>query len=278
MFPEAAAHDSGTLALNHDGTRVITSYAGPPVHARRGDRHDARRARHVVDPGSVHGYPPDWSPDDKSIALTLSSHGRLGLVGGLGRDRRPADQPGRDRAARSSAVETLVDTSSDGVQLLPDLLARRTLDRVRDGAAGAGQTSYKQANARLRLVNRDTTRSSSCTTRRSRWGASRRGPSSRRFTQAGGLMFLHVQLEDRLRLLRDRRLLRPDVAHAHRRAQAPGGDASAPPVWLPFQDAATYNYLGAWSERVGAAGRGRPRPSGAARPVLRRRRLRDGGP
>jgi hypothetical protein len=74
LFPTSMSHDSGMMALNHDGSRVLVSLNGKLT------LRDAVTGASLGDVpssflGGRGGYHPEWSPDDKQIALTLSSDG-----------------------------------------------------------------------------------------------------------------------------------------------------------------------------------------------------------
>ncbi|HEX4406403.1 MAG TPA: hypothetical protein VH560_16305, partial [Polyangia bacterium] len=75
LFAPAATHDSGTPALNHDGTRVLVAYSGRLLLR---DAHTGRQLFEVNETQlgtTQHAFHPEWSPDDQTIAVTLSSAG-----------------------------------------------------------------------------------------------------------------------------------------------------------------------------------------------------------
>ncbi len=255
LFQPAMTHDSGTLALNRDGSRVLVSTSSGLV------LRDTKTGAHLADvPPSflgapMRGYHPEWSPDDKSIALTLSAMGASdwsvssGAIGVL---------PFNDGAF--GPVEVLVPSGTD-FNFYPTWSPDGHWLAFSTAPLGPLQTSYIQPNARLRLVNRDTKvvyelrNATSGLLRTSTW------PKFAPASQAGGLMFLTFNSKI------DYGFFLPNNAGGSpqlwmttidvRKLQAPTDDPSSPPVWLSFQDVRERNYLGLWAERIGCRGEGR---------------------
>jgi Tol biopolymer transport system component len=257
LFTPSTKHDSATLALNHDGSRVLVSVGGQLI---------LRDATTGTPLGSVpdallgagqHGFHPEWSPDDKNIAITLSdagdsdwsvSTGSIAVLPYNGGTFGPVDV-----IVPSGAEFNFYPTwSPDG-----HWIAFTT------APVGALQTSYVQTNAHLRLANRDTHQVFDLTNATSTLGRVSAMPKFAPFPQSGGLMFLTFKSKiDYGFFLPNNDGGPPQLwitAIDPTRAQQVGDDPSSPPVWLPFQSVAERNYLGTWSERVGcrldAAGR-----------------------
>ena len=142
---------SATMALNPDGSRVLVAEGSKLV------LRDAATAAVIttVDPAflgtrrSVGGFFPEWSPDGKSIALTVGDGvpvpGTL-TVGfnvverrdrGDALQRRPVRARARDRAARSRDA------------FLPDLVARRAVAGVLLGPRHRGADPRRQHRRHL---------------------------------------------------------------------------------------------------------------------------------
>jgi hypothetical protein len=253
LFQPSSTHDSGTMALNRDGTRVMVSYAG-----RLFVRDTATGAtlgevglRSIPDP--LHGFHPDWAPDDKSVALTLSAQGASdwsvgsGAIGVL-----PIDLSASGNAMFGT-VETIVENTAAAFNFYPSFSPDGHWLVFASAPPGMGQTSYKQMNARLRLANRDTHAVYELDNATVEPGRSATWPKFAPFSQEGGLMF--VSFNSKI----DYGFYSPDggmlaqmwLTAIDVRRLAGGQDASTPPVWLPFQDVTSFNYLSAWSERVG---------------------------
>jgi hypothetical protein len=247
LFPPATTHDSGTLALNHDGSRVLVSVAGRLFlrDARTGDPIMEVPPELLGKP--VHGFQPEWSPDDKSIALMLSSMGTsdwsasTGAIGIL---------PYADGAF--GPVETLVPAGTE-LNFYPTWSPDGHWLAFATAPVGFGD-SYVQPNARLRLVNRDTKAVYELGNATAQPGRTTTWPRFAPFAQAGGLMFLTFNSKNEYGFFRPLSasglpqlwITAIDV----RKLRSPADDPSSAPVWLPFQDVVPANYLGAWAERL----------------------------
>jgi hypothetical protein len=207
--------------------------------------------RSIPDP--LHGFHPDWAPDDKSVALTLSAQGASdwsvgsGAIGVL-----PIDLSASGNAMFGT-VETIVENTAAAFNFYPSFSPDGHWLVFASAPPGMGQTSYKQMNARLRLANRDTHAVYELDNATVEPGRSATWPKFAPFSQEGGLMF--VSFNSKI----DYGFYSPDggmlaqmwLTAIDVRRLAGGQDASTPPVWLPFQDVTSFNYLSAWSERVG---------------------------
>jgi hypothetical protein len=253
LFAPSTMHDSGTLALNRDGSRVLVSTASGLV------LRDTATGTPITDvpPAflgpSVHGFHPEWSPDDKSIALTLSTAGASDYSVSTGSIGILPYHEGVSGDGAFGPVEVLVPTGTD-FNFYPTWSPDGHWLAFSTAPAGPLQTSYVQGNARLRLVNRDTKvvyelrNASPPPARTATW------PKFAPASQAGGLMFLTFNAKI------DYGYFLPNNAGGSpqlwmttidvRKLQAPTDDASSPPVWLSFQDVRERNYLGLWADRI----------------------------
>jgi hypothetical protein len=250
LFPSSTMHDSGTLALNHDGSRVLVSFSG------RLFLRDTATGRTLFEVNETqlgltkHAFHPEWSPDDKSIAVTLSSQGdsdwsvRTGDIGVL---------PYND--GQFGPVEVIVPTGAE-FNFYPTWSPDGHLIAFATAPVGAMQTSYDQTNARLRLVNRDTHVVTELRAASGKAGSTSTWPKFAPASQAGGLMVLTFNSKMdygfyvRTSAPPSLSQIWMTVLDAAKLQQA-GADPSRPAVWLPFQDFKQHNYLGCWAERVG---------------------------
>jgi hypothetical protein len=251
LFPPAATHDSATIALNRDGTRALVSQGGGRLFLR--DTATGAQLGEVPQSflgTSLRGFHPEWSPDDKSIALTLSANHPTDWTVSSG---AIAVLPFNDGAF--GPVDVVVPMGTE-FNFYPSWSPDGHWLAYAAAPAGAVEGSYSQPNASLRLVNRDTKivykllKGSGAPGHTSTW------PKFAPFAQAGGLMFLsfNAKLDYGYFLLDNVKRGTPQLwltAIDVRKLQAAGDDPSSPPVWLPFQDVVERNYLGVWSERVG---------------------------
>jgi WD40-like Beta Propeller Repeat len=248
LFASSTMHDSGTLALNHDGSRVLVSFSG-----RLFLRDTATGAKlFEVDETQLgltqHAFHPEWSPDDKSIVVTLSSQGdsdwavRTGAIGVL---------PYND--GQFGPVEVIVPTGLE-FNFYPTWSPDGHLIAFATAPVGAMQTSYDQVNARLRLVNRDTRVVTDLKAASGKVGSTSTWPKFAPASQAGGLMVLTFNSKmDYGFFVRPSTPSLPQIWMTvldAAKLQA-GADPSRPAVWMPFQDYKQHNYLGCWAERVG---------------------------
>jgi hypothetical protein len=257
LFTPSVTHDSGTQALNHDGSRVLVSTSGR-LFLR--DAATGLRLNEVTETQlglTQHAFHPEWSPDDQSVAVTVSAQGdsdwavRTGAIGVL-----PYN------GGQFGPVELIVPTGTE-FNFYPTWSPDGHWIAFATAPVAAAQTSYDQTNARLRLVNRDTHVVSELAAASGKAGSTSTWPRFAPFTQAGGLMFLTFNAK------LDYGFFLPNNAGGVPqlwmtvidvgKLQAAGDDASRPPVWLPFQSYAQRNYLGTWSETVGCGASG---PSG----------------
>jgi dipeptidyl aminopeptidase/acylaminoacyl peptidase len=195
-----------------------------------------------------HGFHPEWSPDDQSIALTLSAEGdsdwavRTGSIGVL-----PYN------GGQFGPAQVLVPTGTE-FNFYPTWSPDGRFIAFSTAPVAMNQTSYDQTNARLRLVDVATKAVYELANATTKPGRTASWPKFAPVAQAGGLMFLTFNSKN------DYGFFLPSNA-----AGAPqlwltaidttklgvaGVDASTPPVWLPFQSVTERNYLGTWAERV----------------------------
>jgi WD40-like Beta Propeller Repeat len=253
LFPSATAHDSAMMALNRDGTRVLVSYAGKLVL-----RDAASGATLVEVPtsllgGTRRGYHPEWSPDDKMIALTLSADGttdvavRTGAIGILPYD--PTASPD----AAFGAVQEIVPSGTE-FNFYPTWSPDGHWLAFATAPVTAGQTSYIQPQARLRLVNRDTLTVYELANATVEAGRTVTYPKFAPVAQSGGLMFLTFNSKKDYGFFVQTTVGSPQLwitSIDPRKLHQATDDPSTAPVWLPFQSVKERNYLGFWSERIG---------------------------
>jgi hypothetical protein len=249
LFTMSTTHDSGTLALNHDGSRVLVSYSGRLILRDTATGATLFEVNETQLGLTQHAFHPEWSPDDKSIVVTLSAQGdsdwsvRTGAIGVL-----PYNN------GQFGPVEVIVPTGTE-FNFYPTWSPDGHLIAFATAPVGAMQTSYDQTNARLRLVNRDTKIVSELAAASGKAGSTSTWPKFAPASQAGGLMILTFNSKmDYGFFQRGSAMDLPQmwmtVLDVGKLQQA-GADASRPPIWLPFQDVTQRNYLGCWAERVG---------------------------
>ena len=221
-----------------------------------------------------HAFHPEWSPDDQSIAVTVSAQGdadwsvRTGDIGVL---------PYND--GQFGPVETLVPTGTE-FNFYPTWSPDGHWIAFATAPVGPTETSYQQVHARLRLVNRDTRAVYELGAASGPAGSTSTWPKFAPVTQPGGLMFLTFNskmdygffLPSNAGGLAQLWMTAIDVSKL---AQA-GADASRPPVWLPFQDVGEHSYLGWWAERVACDAGAASASACGDQQALHRRRLRPG--
>ena len=249
LFPSSTMHDSGTLALNHDGSRVLVSYSGRLILRDTATGNKLFEVDETQLGLTQHAFHPEWSPDDKSIVVTLSSQGdsdwsvKTGAIGVL---------PYND--GLFGPVEVIVPTGTE-FNFYPTWSPDGHLIAFATAPVGAMQTSYDQTNARLRLVNRDTHVVTELKAASGKAGSTSTWPKFAPASQAGGLMVLTFNSKmdygffaraSTMTSLPQLWMTVLDVAKLEG-----GADPSRPAVWLPFQDFKQHNYLGCWADRVG---------------------------
>jgi TolB protein len=262
-FTPSTTHDCGIQALNHDGTRVLVSYSGRLI---------LRDAKTGMTLGEVdetqlgftmHAFHPEWSPDDQSIAVTVSANGdsdwavRTGAIGVL-----PYNN------GQFGKVEIIVPTGTapgSDFNFYPTWSPDGHLIAFATGKVGMPmqtppETSYVQSTARLRLVNVDTKVVVELTAATGTPGRTSTWPKFAPFSQAGGVMFLTFNTKlDYGFLLPNSATGQPQLWIAAIDGSKPlqaGVDPSRPPVWLAFQDVTQRNYATAWAQTVGCSASG----------------------
>jgi hypothetical protein len=254
LFPPATGHDSGMTAISPDGTLVLSSYSDRLVlrDAATGSSLGEVPAAAL---GARQGYHPEWSPDGRSLALTLSADAtddvsvRAGAIAVL-----PYD-PTATGSAAWGTVEELVPTGTEFnfyPTWSPDghWIAFATAP-----VGGATPTSYAQPRARLRLVNRDTKTVYELANATFKPGRTSTYPKFAPVAQSGGLMFLTFNSKI------DYGFFNPTQPQLWITSIDPnkiptGDDPSTVPVWLPFQSPKERNYLGVWTERIACRAEG----------------------
>jgi hypothetical protein len=253
LFAPGTVHDSGTQAVNHDGSRVLVSFSGRLILRDTATGTALFEVNETQLGLTQHAFHPEWSPDDQSIVVTVSSQGssdwsvRTGAIGVL-----PYN------GGQFGPVQLIVPTGTE-FNFYPTWSPDGHWIAFATAPVGAGTgptqvTSYDQVNARLRLVNRDTHVVFELAAASGKAGSTSTWPKFAPFTQAGGLMFLTFNAK------LDYGFFLPNNAGGVPQLWmtvldvsklATGADASRPPVWMPFQDVTLRNYLGTWSETVG---------------------------
>jgi TolB protein len=257
LFPPATMHDCGIQAVNHDGTRVLVSTSGR-LFLRDGKTGTKLFEVDETQLGlTFHAFHPEWSPDDQSIAVTVSANGdsdwavRTGSIGVL-----PYN------AGQFGAVQILVPTGTTAgsdFNFYPTWSPDGHFIAFATGKVGAPtatppQTSYDQSTARLRLVNVDTKAIFELTAASGAPGTTSTWPKFAPFSQAGGLMFITFNSKMDYgffpNLTNNMPQLWLTVIDPKKLVQS-GVDPSRPPVWLPFQGVMQRNYASAWAATVG---------------------------
>ena len=259
LFTPSTMHDAGTQALNHAGTRVLVSFSGR-LSLRDTSTGLTLKTVDETELGlTQHAFHPEWSPDDQSVVVTVSALGdsdwavRSGAIGVL-----PYNN------GQFGKVEIIVPTgvaAGDDFNFYPTWspdghwIAFATA-KMGMTPTGLMQTSYAQAYARLRLVNRDTKAVYELGAASGEPGRTATWPKFAPFTQAGGLMFLtfNAKLDYGFFLPNNAMGGAPQLWMTAIDASKPlqvGADPSRAPVWLPFQDVGQRNYSTAWAQTIG---------------------------
>ena len=255
LFTPATMHDSGTPALNHDGTRVLVAFSGRLLLR---DAHTGKQLFEVNETQlgiTQHAFHPEWSPDDATIAVTLSAEGdsdwavRTGAIATL-----PYN------GGQFGPVQILVPTGAE-FNFYPTWSPDGRYIAFATAPVGAATqmppvTSYDQPNARLRLVEVATKTVTELANATWKAASTSTWPKFAPAAQ-GNLMFLTFNSKI------DYGFFLPNNAASVAQPQLwitaidaskvseAGVDPSSPPVWLPFQDVTKRNYLGAWTASVG---------------------------
>jgi hypothetical protein len=258
---------SATMALNPDGSRVLVAEGARLV------LRDAATAAVIttVDPaflgnrrsGSVGGFFPEWSPDGKSIALTVG--GGVSVPGSVtvGFDVVQAEiavMPYNDGRFGPARVIVPLDRemhfyptwSPDG-QWLVFCSAPAT---GASSLTGTTADTYDNPQARLRLVAATGGRIYELGRASGGRGTTASWPKFTPFSQLGGqLLFVAFSSKAEYGFLkRDARIPQLWMAAIDLRrltGPTPDPDPSWAPVWLPFQEVDQNNHLPFWTETLG---------------------------
>lgn len=240
-----------TMTLNPSGSLLLVSERGGGLGL-----YDATNAAPVASfkpasspasfPGGRGAYFPEWSPDGRSLAVTLSARGEPIQVadGSIAVIPVDANQLGAARVVTTPAAGQLdfyPTWSPDG----------RWLAFASANAVGRG--SYDASTARLRLIATDggTTHELVAATQGS--GIASSWPKFTPFAQRGGrLLFVTFNSKMAYGYALDKGA-RPQLwlAAIDLDKLAKGEDPSYPPIWLPFQETDQNNHLGYWTEGLG---------------------------
>lgn len=252
----------GTVALNPDGSRVLTSANGTLAVRDNTGKELSKFGPEAF--GNKGVYFPEWSPDGKSIAVTI----------GPQKEGRDNDSDTDDLFLADASVGVIPFVSDTQLGTLRTLVAKNDKDvsyypswspdgkwlvfaSAPTGSRGnptANPATYNNPNARLRLVDAEGKGPIY------ELGAATQGlnktaswPKFTPFVQLGGKL-LFITYGSRLGYgwkLPDG--TRPQLWLAAidlRKLEGNGADPSWAPMWLPFQELDQSNHLGFWTEKV----------------------------
>jgi len=246
-------HDSAMMALNPDGTRVLTSFDSKLV------LRDTQNGQVLgtVDPsflaGERGGYFPEFSPDGKEIVLTLSSQPD---VEWSVRSGHIAILPYND--GQFGAARIVVPGGAD-FHFYPTFSPDGKWIAFASAPVDPGPTgySYNQSQARLRLVSREGGQVYELGNATQGVGHTSTWPKFAPFVQdQNQTLFLTYNSKiDYGFILKNSAL---PAAQTHPQlwfsaidlTKLATGDPSYAPIWLPFQEVIQNNHLGYWTEIV----------------------------
>ncbi len=249
-------HDSATLAVSPDGSRVLSAFTLPdsgPVMQLRDSNGGAVLATWDKSAfGNKGAFYPEFSPDGASVVVTLASD-------------QIFDWSVRDGAIAVLSFDTATNTLGTPNVIVPagpdnNFYPTWSPDGAyvafaavpKDGSAA----SYDQANARLRLVAKGGGTVYDLTRATQSLGATSTMPKFAPFVQDdGNVMFLTFNskmdygatLKNESRT-QDQRT--PQLWMAALDLRNLASDPSWAPIWLPFQDVTQTNHLGYWTEQL----------------------------
>jgi hypothetical protein len=254
--PDAATpHDSSMVALSPDGKRSLTAFrkdqAAQVLELR--DTADGRLLRELT-AQELGGGPffPEFSPDGKSMALTLSSDP---VVEWSVRQGSIAIVPFDPAADTFGTPRVLVDDPGE-LHFYPTWSPNGKWLAFASAPSGMSRASYDQAEARLRLVSVESGTVYELGNATQGTGVTSTWPKLAPFLDPTGNV-MYVTFNSKLdygATLKNSELLeqaRPQLwmAGIDLRGLA-SGDPSFAPIWLPFQEVDQNNHLGYWTEKV----------------------------
>jgi hypothetical protein len=244
------ARNSSMLALNRDGSRVLTAFDGRlTLRDTESDSVLAEADESLFGEGRT-AYFPEFSADDREIAVTVSDApdsfwsvitGEIAILPIAG------DEFGEPRVIASTP---------DEVHFYPSWSPNG--EWVLFASAPIFSLSYDQPNARLRVVHRDGGPIYDLLNATQGVGNTSTLPKFAPFIQADGSMVFTFNskvdygflLDNSAQPLPELRLPQLWLSFFDPERIDDEEDPSSPPVWLPFQSIDQRNHLGLWTERV----------------------------
>jgi hypothetical protein len=239
--PPSPQADATTVSVSPDGSLTLTIAPAGALVVRESATGRERARLDPTPAGRLHF--PEWSPDGREIAATLSTRDEDpftvndGSIVVLPFDGTAFGSPRTLVAGDGSTFHFSPSWSPDGQWLV-------------FATAPRPGRSYDNGQARLRLVSRTGDRVIDLA--RAGGGRGATWPKVAPVSQADGQL-LWVSFDGRLdygTLLKNDVTPRPQLWLAAIDLRRLPADPSSPPVWLPFQDTHFVNVLGAWAPRL----------------------------